>query len=193
MGSPKPLLDFDGRPCLEVVLDVCRASGNTEVVVVLGHGASEVRAGCRVEPGVTMILNERHEAGQTRSVKVGLGAVRSGARAFYIFPADHPLVEAADIAALSARFESSPAGKTVFIPTFEGRRGHPVLMAAAHREAILGLGDAAPLHDHIRACAAEVEHVPVANSGVVCGINTEDEYRAALEEFRRRRGRVRPS
>jgi CTP:molybdopterin cytidylyltransferase MocA len=73
------------------------------------------------------------------------------------------------------------------IPTFQGRRGHPVLMSEAHRIALLALGDEAPLHDYIRARSGACAHVAVDNPGVIAGMNTDVEYRSALAEIRKRR------
>lgn len=187
MGRPKPLLDFDGRLCLEVVLDACREGGVTEAIVVLGPGADPLRERIAARAGTLCVVNDRPERGQTSSVKIGLGAVAAGAAGFFILPADHPLIVGADLAILLDRFGARPAGGTILIPAHRGRRGHPVLMAAAHREAILALPDGVPLRDYIRARETEVEIVPAQGAGVVTGINTEDEYRAALAEFRRRR------
>jgi len=97
-------------------------------------------------------------------------------------------VTAGVFAALAAAFARRPAGRSIVIPVHAERRGHPVLFAADHREAILALDEQTPLHDLIRARGDEIEHVPVDHPGVIMGMNTEEEYRALLAEFRARRG-----
>jgi molybdenum cofactor cytidylyltransferase len=187
MGSPKPLLDFDGVACLQLVLDACRDGGAQETIVVLGADADRVGGNLDPRPDLRLVVNGRPERGQTSSVKAGLEAVSPGSPGFFILPADHPLIEGPDLAILQARSEASPAGTSIWIPAFRGRRGHPVLFAASHREAILALEDRTPLRDYVRGREPAVEIVTAGNSGVVTGINTRAEYEAALAEMRRRR------
>jgi len=187
MGRPKALLDFGGRSCLEVVLDACRGGSADDVVVVLGPDSPKVKEILRSRPGVRVVVNERPARGQTSSVKAGIAALPTRVTGFFVLPADHPLIEGADLAILMERFGERKDGKTIVIPAFEGRRGHPVLISASHREAILALADETPLRDYIHARESEVEIVPSAHSGVVTGMNTEKEYRAILAEYERSR------
>jgi len=192
MGSPKPLLDFDGATCLDLVLDACREGEAEGTIVVLGFDGDRVRRRIGKRPGVTFIVNGRPERGQTSSVKAGVAAVPTESPGFFILPADHPLIEGPVLAILRARSGVAPAGKSIWIPSFQGRRGHPVLLSRTHREAILALEDGTPLRDYIRQREPGVEIVPVENGGVVTGINNRSEYEAALAELRRRRAE-RPS
>lgn len=189
MGRPKPLLPVGGRPCLERVLDAFRAAGHGPVVLVLGCRHREILAGIRPGPGVVPVIHRGWESGQTGSVKAGLRAVAPSAPAVFVMPGDHPLLEAESIRALAARLEEGPAGRSIFIPTWRGRRGHPLLLGGGHRLAILGMGDGDPLHAHLRMRSGEVEHVE-AGPGVVRGMNTEREYRGVLEAAARQAGPV---
>jgi CTP:molybdopterin cytidylyltransferase MocA len=185
MGRAKPLLPVGGRLCLEHVIDAFREAGSAPIVVVLGSGAEElsrrVALGGHEAPDLIPVVNEDWERGQTSSVKAGLRALPAGFRAVFVMPADHPLVAAVDIRMLARRFDAGEAGRSIFIPTWEGRRGHPLLVGAEHAEAILGLGDDEPLHAHLRAHADTIEHLPASGPGVVMGMNTEGEYRAVIE------------
>ena len=44
-------------------------------------------------------------------------------------PVDHPIVSAALVAQLIEQFDSS--GKAIVLPTYKGRRGHPVIFRAS--------------------------------------------------------------
>jgi molybdenum cofactor cytidylyltransferase len=187
MGRPKPLLEFDGRSCLEVVLDACLEGGASEAIVVIAPDGTAIGECLAGRTGVRIALNERPERGQTSSVKAGLAALPPESRGFFILPADHPLIDASNVAILVERFEARSAGRTIFVPAYRGRRGHPVLMQGSHRERIAALADDVPLRDYMRAREGEVEVVPVENAGVVTRMNTLDEYRAALDAYRRRR------
>ena len=64
MGRPKALCDFDGRTCIELVLDACRQASLAPPIVVLGFQAATIRR--RVRFGnATVVMNESAERGQT--------------------------------------------------------------------------------------------------------------------------------
>jgi molybdenum cofactor cytidylyltransferase len=191
MGTPKPLLDFGERTCLGAVLETCRFAASP-AIVVLGAAAERVNPVVSGRPGISVVVNADHERGQTSSVKAGLRALPRETEAFFVLPVDHPLVEAKDLAALAKAFDQRAKGMSIVLPVHEGRRGHPVLFEREHRRAILSLRDDTPLHDHVHTWSEEVVEVETANAGVVTGMNTEDEYRAVLAEYRRRRAATLP-
>jgi len=190
MGSPKPLLQFDGRTCVSLVLDSCLNSAGVESILVLGADAEAVRATLDPDPrsALVVVVNDRHEQGQTSSLKTGLEAVSPASDGFLIMPVDLPLVTAADLDAVIHRAEARPRGRTIFIAAHEGGRGHPALFLGGHREALLALPDAEPLREYIRLREGEVDIVPVNNPGIAMPMNTPDEYRRALTVWRARRG-----
>src|SRR5256885_2131320 len=96
MGRSKPLLDFDGRSCLQLALDACKAAGTGRPIVVLGHEADAVRAKIGLD-GATVVVNADYEKGQTSSLKAGLRRLPTTAEAFLLHPADLPLIEAGDV------------------------------------------------------------------------------------------------
>src|SRR5262249_52893434 len=121
------------------------------------------------------------ERGQTSSLRTGVAAVEPDASGFFVLPADHPLLESLDVSLLIESFEDLKEGRTILIPTWHGKRGHPVLVAASHRESIAALPDGETLRDYLRSREIEIEVVTASGPGVVTGVNTEEEYRAALE------------
>ena len=190
MGTPKPLVKFDAETCLSLVLKACLQSLADEVVLVIGAQAEAVRAEAVASvarapaKAFDIVLNERYERGQTSSLKTGLEGSSPRSDAFVIFPVDHPLVTAVEIDALVHRFAAHPRGRTIFIASHAGVRGHPALCSASHRAAMLGLEDDEPLHNYIRLHEGETEQVPVETPGVVSGMNTPEEYKHLLEIYR---------
>jgi len=186
MGRPKPLLDFDGRTGIDLVVSACEEAGCGPVHVVVGAGADPIRAALASRAGVEFVFNPDHEKGQTVSVQCGLRSIRGSASGFLIFPADHPLVTSADIRKLIDAFEGQEPGEGA-VPVHAGRRGHPILLGWGHREAILSLDGATPLHDYIRPRLANLAQVDVDNEWVASAMNTPQEYARALEAHRRRK------
>jgi molybdenum cofactor cytidylyltransferase len=186
MGRPKPLLPFDGRTCLSLVAGACRGSRSDETVLVLGADADAVRAGLTEEDRERMIVaaNEQHARGQTSSLKTGLEAASPRSDGFIVLPVDLPLVRAEDIDRLIERFETHPRGRTIFISTHEGRRGHPVLFSGVHRAGLLEMPDDDPLSAYVRLHEGEVDQVPADHEGVVLPMNTPEEYQHVLALWR---------
>lgn len=183
MGRPKALLPVKGRTCLERVLSAFREAGQGPVILVLGACAGAVRAAVPPGSGVIEVVNRDWERGQTGSLKAGLQALPQGAPAVFVMPVDHPLLAPGDVRILARRFAGAPAGRSLFVPTWQGRRGHPLLLDAGHVPALLELGDGDPLRDYVRAREDRVELVPARGPGVLRGMNTEEEYRALLEDL----------
>ncbi len=197
MGRPKSLLDFDGRTGLSLVMEACVRSLARETVLVLGAGDTgrerqEAGSG-RPDQPLKVVVNDRFMLGRTSSIKTGLEAISPGSDGFMIVPVDLPLVRSVDIDALISRQEAAPRGRTIFVATWEGQRGHPILFANAHKEHILELRDDEPLRDYVRVRQGETEQVPVDNDGVVASMNTPEEYAHVLAAYRDRavRGRER--
>jgi molybdenum cofactor cytidylyltransferase len=74
MGTPKQLLDFGGRPLLEVVVSHACASRLDEVVVVLGAASDRI---CNtVDFGrARLICNPAHMSGMASSLRAGMHAL----------------------------------------------------------------------------------------------------------------------
>lgn len=183
MGRPKPLLPFGAETGLSLVLKACGDPRTEEIVLVLGADSEAVRAALppQAGPPVKVVVNERHERGQTSSLKAGLETISGRGDGFAILPVDLPLATSADLGSLVDRFEPRPRGRTIFLPVHQGRRGHPALFAGHHRSAILELPDTEPLNAYVRVREGEVAEVRVDNPGVILPMNTPAEYRSALE------------
>ena len=190
MGRPKPLLDFDGRTCLSLVVSACLDSRADDTILVLGAHEDAVRGtlnGLHLDGApLKVVVNEHFTRGQTSTLKTGLEEVPPDADAFIVLPVDQPLVTAGDIDAVIEQFEPRPRGRTIFIAAHEEGRGHPVLFSARHRGPILELGDDEPLNAYVRLREGEVQQVNVDSPGVTLPMNTPDEYQMVLSVYRNR-------
>jgi nicotine blue oxidoreductase len=124
-GGGKLTAIFDGKPLISHPLEALRDASVDETVVVVGADAARLREIC--EPcGVRVVENPDWEQGQSTSVRVGIEAMTSEARAAVILLGDQPLVTAGAVAKLVEAFED---GAEVAVATYEGRRRNPVLFA----------------------------------------------------------------
>jgi nicotine blue oxidoreductase len=165
MGSPKALREYGGRAALSRVVEACREGGCAPVLVVVGADAEAVGAAAR-RAGAAVVENGAWARGRSTSVKAALPHLPGGARGVLVFPVDHPLVEGEVVRALLAAFDGDPSAGVV-LPVHGGRRGHPVLFAAACLPAIAALGDDEPLRSVVHAPGRRVLEVPVPGDSVL--------------------------
>ena len=173
MGATKPLMALGGKTVLDVVLDAFRAAGVGEAIVVTGHD------GARLIPVVERaaarwVENPRPERGMFSSVQVGCAAVRRGAGALFIHPADVPLVQPATLRLLAARLAAG--GRRIVVPACGGRRGHPPLLDASLVPSLLAYAGDGGLRGFLAAHADELEVVPCDDPGVALDMDTPQDY-----------------
>ena len=159
MGRPKQLLPLDGRPLLQHVVDAAAAAPLDGVVLVLGHAAEAVVAALRLPPGVVVVVNPLHEAGQSTSLRAGLDHVPEGARAGAILLGDQPEVRVEAIRAVVAAQAVSDA--PILRAAYGGRASHPVVLDRSVWPEVEALGGDAGGRAHIAAHAGRVELVEV--------------------------------
>ena len=126
MGSRKQLLPYRGQPLLQHVVDVLGETELDEVVVVLGHAASEISEALRLPPIARVALNPGFSTGQSSSLKAGLRAASDRTDAAMILLGDQPDVPSEAI--LAVRRAYLEIGGPVVRVKYRGQPGHPVLL-----------------------------------------------------------------
>ncbi|MEP7131535.1 MAG: nucleotidyltransferase family protein [Acidobacteriota bacterium] len=177
MGREKVLLPFQGSTSLEAILRTLNAAGVRDISVVLRADLSEAADRARTG-GARVLVNPDPDGEMIESIRLGLAALESSA-AVFVWPADHPAVSGATIAALCAVADAA----TVWIPTWEGRRGHPALLGWSLAAEVFALSPGEGLRELWRSRAASVRELPVSDPGVVTNIDTPEEYAAAVRNF----------
>ncbi len=178
MGAPKALLPYQGRPFLEHLLHVTRHPKIGLTRVVLGPGAEEICAKLHLDPA-TVVINPHWQQGQLTSIQAALGSLPEGAaHGILLCLVDHPLITSSVVSELIRNFYAS--GKLVVLPTYNGRRGHPVIFSGKLFAELL----AAPLDKGARAVvwahSADVLEVPTSEEGVVLNLNDPETLARAL-------------
>lgn len=134
-GANKLTLEIAGVPLLRRTASTLLAASLTELVVVLGHQADVARSILDGLP-LRVVENPHYREGQMTSVHCGMRALEQTCDGVMVCLADQPLLETADVDTLVRAFlDECP--RSVLVPTFEGRRGNPIVLAHRHREAIL--------------------------------------------------------
>jgi molybdenum cofactor cytidylyltransferase len=175
MGTPKALLAYHGKTFVEHLIEVTRHPRVGVTRVVLGAHAQEIRAKVCDDPA-SIVVNADWQQGQLSSIQAAIRSLpEGGTEGLLLCPVDHPLVSAALVARLIEQFDSS--GKAIILPTFRGRRGHPLIFRASLFEELLAASPAVGARQVVWAHAGDVLEVPTEEEGVILNLNDP----AALE------------
>ena len=144
-GANKLLADFRGRPlaewCASAVARARAAGVFADAVAVVGRDA-EATGALFAREGARVVCNDDYRSGLASSLACGLRALAAECDAALILLADMPLVAAADIEKIVAAFDAA-AGLDIAIPTYQGKRGNPVMLGRRHFDSLCRLrGDA---------------------------------------------------
>jgi len=178
MGRPKGLLAYHGHTFLEHLLETTRHPVVCLTRVVLGADADQIRSQISFDPA-TVVINPDWTQGQLSSIQAALRSLPAGlADGILLCPVDQPLITANLVAELIERFYST--GKLIVIPTYSGKRGHPVIFSSKLFGELLAAPPDVGARAVVWAHAAEVLEVPTDEEGVVLNLNDPDTLARAL-------------
>jgi molybdenum cofactor cytidylyltransferase len=121
MGRPKALLPWRGSTLVEYAVQQARLAGVHQLVVVLGPATRDLRL------DALSAFNPDPETGRSTSIRLGAQRLPDDVAGVLVQSVDQPVP--AEV--VSALFAAVEAGACVAIPTFGGRRGHPVCLSGA--------------------------------------------------------------
>ncbi|MFF4488767.1 NTP transferase domain-containing protein [Streptomyces sp. NPDC001544] len=128
-GHPKALLEHRGGLLVEHAAGVLRAAGCARVHVVLGAGADVVRRRADL-PGCVLVDNPAWQEGMGTSLRAGLESLAgSGARAALVLLVDQPGIGPEAVRRVLGAYRDETS---LVSAAYDGARGHPVLLGAAH-------------------------------------------------------------
>lgn len=168
LGSPKALALVGGAPAVTRVCRVLNDADIEDVAVVIGAHAERIAP--EIPPPARIVQNASWERGRSSSIKAGIRALPSG-MPLLVWPVDHPAVRTATIRRLMG------AKGWIRVPTFQGRRGHPVVFDPVLRDELLLLGDDEPLHHVVHRHAGDVAEAAVPDPAVLWNIDTPDDLK----------------
>lgn len=188
MGEPKQLLRFGERPLLCAVVAGLADVPVDSIRVVLGYRADDVAAalGGPWKVPVHCVLNMGYRAGgMLSSIHAGLAQLPRDARAALIALGDQPLVSPQVGRCLASAF--SEGRRSILVPAFDGRRGHPILVGRRHFQAIRSLPlDGGGLREYIRSRPDETWEIAVPEREVLLDVDTPRDYSEALARLNNR-------
>lgn len=125
MKRQKLLLPYNGKTIIETVVENAARSVNTNILVVLGSHREQIQEQI-VNYQVNFCVNENYMDGMLSSAICGFRALPDAAKAALIFLGDQPQIPSEVAGLVIETWLQSKKG--IVMPTFNGRRGHPVLI-----------------------------------------------------------------
>lgn len=176
MGQVKQALPFGKSTVLGSVLDALQSSRVARTIVVLGHHADAARKAVGHRP-VEEVVNPEPDRGMLSSVQCGVAAVHD-ADAFLIALGDQPQLGSLVVDRLIDAAEGS--SRSIFVPVYGGKRGHPLLLRAKYREEILSLQLSKGLNTLLAAHPDEIEEIEMDSPDILEDLDTPEEYERAV-------------
>jgi molybdenum cofactor cytidylyltransferase len=179
MGRPKLALPLGESTVLGCVVASLRESGVDEVLVVVGPHVAELAPLAR-SAGASALLLDAETPDMRTTVERGLRWLQEQRQpapedGWLLCPADHPALQVDAIRAVM-RARSDEPNRSIIIPTFQGKRGHPALIAWKHVAALQELPPDQGINVHLRSQAAETLLLPVAAEQILCDLDTPEDY-----------------
>jgi molybdenum cofactor cytidylyltransferase len=179
MGTPKALLPYRGSTFLEHLIEVTRHPRVGLTKIVLGAGAQLIRDTLHMDEA-SVVINNEWEKGQLSSIQAAVRSLAAaGTDGMILCPVDHPLVSANLVAHLIEQFDST--GKLVVLPTYKGRRGHPLIFRASLYDELLQASATVGARQVVWAHRDEVLEVATDEEGIILNLNDPETLRKALE------------
>jgi len=178
MGSPKQLLDLNGRPMLQAVIESLIQS-QVHGIAVVSYSDLVDSLSDALLPGTFVVINDDPDSEMIDSIRLALEAWYErdqvhGQDGFLICPGDQPGLTVSDFDSCINTFFDSP--DRIVVASLQGKRGHPLIFPATFTEQI-----------NSRLCDQGLNALPHANServveasldspAVIRNINTPEDY-----------------
>jgi molybdenum cofactor cytidylyltransferase len=178
MGSNKLVAELDGEPIVRRTVRAVLASRARPVIVVTGHEADAVRSAL-AGLDVIFVHNPDFADGMSTSLRAGVAAAGAVDGAL-ICLGDMPRLEAAHFeTVLDAYRAGSP--EDIVVPTFDRKRGNPVLWPRAYFAEIAALSGDVGARALLDRHGENVRLVAIDDPAILVDVDTP----AALAELRR--------
>jgi len=173
MGTQKLVLPVGGQPMVARIVDQLLASPIDRVFAVIGADADRIRAALAGRP-VTFVLNADQQGEMLSSVRCGMAALPPECTAALIVLGDQPGLTADVAARLWQAFQTADRG--IVVPTSDGRRGHPLLVAFRYRDEILTRYETVGLRGLLQAHPEDVHEVEVGTPRILEDVDTPQDF-----------------
>jgi len=180
MGEPKQLLPLGNSTIIEKTIDNYLNSSVMEVILVVGHRSKDLISVISDKP-VKIELNPDYSQGMSTSIIAGINNMDAASQGIMIALADQPFIDSRTIDYLIEEFGNR--GKGIVIPSYRGKRGHPVIFGSKYKRSLLNLKGDVGGREIINANPDDVAEIEVECFGITSDIDTKESYFLKQQNF----------
>lgn len=167
----KLLVEVDGRPMLQRVVEAVTAGGVDETVVVTGADHASIASSLRGY-GVKRVRNKGWPEGMGTSLAKGMKALESdNCGGILVCLGDLPFLSSRMVRRLIGVFRQHH-GERIVVPKVKGRRGHPVIFPVACRAELMQLAGDIGAKSLLNNAGPSLMEVEVDSSEIVRDVDT---------------------
>ena len=179
MGEPKQLLPFGESTIIETVVDSMLDAKFNEVIVVVGHCAAQIQEQLGTRP-VRIVFNADYREGMLSSAQAGIQALQE-TDAFALMLVDQPFITSELIDRVVNAYIQTNKG--IALPSYNYKRGHPVIFDQRYAGEILTLGtESGGVRTLFKKYGDDIHYVTVDTDRVLRDIDYREDYERALRE-----------
>ncbi len=180
-GSPKALARLDRQTLIEHLQELLLATQLHEIIIVLGHGAEQIKPFLFKHRKIKVVYNKDYKFGQTSSFECGIKKVVAPTTGVLLFPVDYPLIKKETIDTLITYFDEKKP--VALIPSYDDRKGHPPIFNIQLKNEFQNLENVLGVNTVIHRHIDEVAVLPVDDPGVIKSFNTKEEFEQLKAEL----------
>ena len=174
MGVDKLSLPWGRKTVLRHCFDTLLRSEVQEVIIVLSIRNKGIKKLFQ-ERKAKVITNPYSNRGMSTSILRGIQSIHPSSDGILITLGDQPYLKTRTINALIRAFGQGKGG--IIIPSFQGRRGHPVIFHRRYKKELLNLKGDVGGRSIIERHPEDIKVVPVKSMGVVKDVDTWQDYK----------------
>lgn len=179
MKQQKLLMPFNRKTIVETVISRIIPVLKSNIMVVLGSNRVEIENKIK-DYQVESCYNQNYEQGMLSSVVCGFNSLPDNVEAAMVFLGDQPQISTEVIRAVINAWKQSEKG--IIIPTFNGKRGHPVLIEIKYKAEINRLDPDKGLRQLMQNFSDDIVEAEVAESEILRDIDTPADYQFEIEK-----------
>jgi molybdenum cofactor cytidylyltransferase len=176
MGQHKIVMPWDGRrTIIEQIVEQLILARVDHIAVVTGYQATDVKRLVERQ-GVEAVYNAKYQSGEMlSSLKAGLKAMPAHISAALIVLGDQPRIQPRVVNQVAMAYAEGE--NKIVAPSYQMRRGHPILIDRRLWPEILDLPDNGSLRSVMAAHRDQIGYVSVDTDSILRDVDTPEDYR----------------
>ncbi|MCH8321530.1 MAG: nucleotidyltransferase family protein [Proteobacteria bacterium] len=165
----KLIMSLSGKSIIEKTVERLEQSNIDEITTVIGYQGQLVRRALK-NHNTTFIENPDYSKGMGTSIHAGILSLERDVEAALIVLGDMPFVDPETVNLLLRAHENKNE-KLIFVPTYNGKRGNPVLWDKALFPELLSLKPGHGGNKIMKECPKFVQEINIYDDGILVDID----------------------